>query len=700
MLFRGMYGDSLRLLAYYPSDLGNTAGVVEKLAMEAVALSRQQQLELADHRLTQAENLCKNADYASCGDVLRGRAIFEVKRGQLNDARPLLQECISFARKHQDRWLEANAAVNLGWLDLQIGHFDEALDWSGKAYRDGLSLGADDTVQGAAGNLGWAYLQLGDEERALDQFITAEKSAERIGNVRAELKWTSTAGYVYRDTGDTIRAARSCHQALDLAKQIDSKEDIENALEDLAQLAVITGKLDEADSYIDQLAPMEQAGGSHLSATLMLTQGNLAAARHQDPQAESLFRKVQTDASAPTTTRLDAGYELAGLFESQGDTKAAEQMYKTTLTTFESARSQIKKEESVLPFVANATRIYDDYIRLLVKEGRIDDALAAADQSRARTLAEGLGVASSSSTFHPTTLNPRQIAQKANATLLFYWLGQKQSFLWVITPAKIALFPLPPQKEIVPHIERYSKALLDMQDTMELSDDDGQELYKLLVAPAAQLIRPNAPVMILADGPLSQLNFETLLVPGPGPNAASSQETHSTHYWIDDATLLSAPSLATLAAASPGSDTTRNLLLLGNPVSPSEDFPSLPLFGFEMTQIERHFSARNVSAFAGQQANPATYLSSDPAKYSYIHFVSHAVASRTEPLDSAIILSNSGGEDSFKLYARDIMRHPIKAQLVTISACYGIGTRSYSGEGLVGLSWAFQIGRASCRERV
>src|ERR1035438_1902013 len=135
-------------------------------------------------------------------------------------------------------------------------------------------------------------------------------------------------------------------------------------------------------------------------------------------------------------------------------------MYKTTLTTFESARSQIKKEESVLPFVANATRIYDDYIRLLVKEGRIDDALAAADQSRARTLAEGLGVASSSSTFHPTTLNPRQIAQKANATLLFYWLGQKQSFLWVITPAKIALFPVPPQKEIVPHIERYSKALL------------------------------------------------------------------------------------------------------------------------------------------------------------------------------------------------------------------------------------------------
>jgi CHAT domain-containing protein len=35
------------------------------------------------------------------------------------------------------------------------------------------------------------------------------------------------------------------------------------------------------------------------------------------------------------------------------------------------------------------------------------------------------------------------------------------------------------------------------------------------------------------------------------------------------------------------------------------------------------------------------------------------------------------------------MQHPIDARLVTISACYGSGTRSYAGEGLVGLSWAF-----------
>ena len=64
--------------------------------------------------------------------------------------------------------------------------------------------------------------------------------------------------------------------------------------------------------------------------------------------------------------------------------------------------------------------------------------------------------------------------------------------------------------------------------------------------------------------------------------------------------------------------------------------------------------------------------------------------SRLSPLDSAIVLSkDSAQDDSFKLYARDIIQHKLRADLVTISACYSAGNRSYSGEGLVGLSWAF-----------
>jgi CHAT domain-containing protein len=119
-----------------------------------------------------------------------------------------------------------------------------------------------------------------------------------------------------------------------------------------------------------------------------------------------------------------------------------------------------------------------------------------------------------------------------------------------------------------------------------------------------------------------------------------------------------------------------------------------------METVARHFPAARQRILARQQATPAAYLASSPEQFSYIHFVAHGTASRLSPLDSAIVLSQiafsksapseaAAGSDSFKLYARDIIRHPLRADLVTISACYGAGERAYSGEGLVGLSWAF-----------
>jgi len=47
----------------------------------------------------------------------------------------------------------------------------------------------------------------------------------------------------------------------------------------------------------------------------------------------------------------------------------------------------------------------------------------------------------------------------------------------------------------------------------------------------------------------------------------------------------------------------------------------------------------------------------------------------------------------------DIMRQPLSAYLVSISACNGAGERQLAGEGLVGLSWAFLPRRSSqcCR---
>jgi tetratricopeptide (TPR) repeat protein len=258
--------------------------------------------------------------------------------------------------------------VNLGFVALQYDRYDEAIDWLQSADRAAMDLGAEFLEQMASGNLGWAYFQLGDDERALALFLDAQKSAARLGDTRDELRWIATAGYVYHDLGDSVRAEQSYRQTLDLARKIESKEEIASALGDLAQISVETGKLDEAGAFLDQLTPLESAGGTRLHASVMLTRGMLATARRQDQQAETLFRAIQSKPEFPTLMRLDAGNELAWLFERQGNTRDAERIYKATLAAFESAREQLKNENSQLPFSANATSIYDDYIHLLVEQ--------------------------------------------------------------------------------------------------------------------------------------------------------------------------------------------------------------------------------------------------------------------------------------------------------------------------------------------
>ncbi len=680
MVYRGMYPEAISILNDLPAP-SDRSDLAQKLTIESVALLRQQMLPLAEQRLDQAEYICKSAAYSSCGEVLQMRGIFDGKHQNLKQARRHFLDSLQFARADHDQFLEASAMLNLGWTAMQVERFDEALDWLDSAYKSSLVLGTEDLAEKSSGNLGWAYFNLGDKERALALFSDAEKNAVKLGNTREELKWQTANGYVYQSSGDLDRAVGPYRYALKLAEGLRSKEDIATSLEVLALLSVQQGRLDDAASYIDKATPLVHGGSDHLDElVLTLIQGELAAARHQDRQAESLFQAVERDPGSQTSMRLEAEHQLANLYERENKSKAADRTFRNTLTTFESARAQIGKEASKLSFFANATHIYDDYIQFLIQHGKAaEQALAVADQSRARTLEQGLGLIGDQTAFKPAVLHPPAIARKTDAILLFYWLGDKQSWLWAVTPQKTAVFPLPPRKDIETMVNRYREALLGPIDPLEPANPDGAALFKTLVAPAGDLIRPNADVVILTDGILSQLNFETLIAPSPAP-----------HYWIEDATLTSAPSIYMLASATSSSRGDGRLLLFGDPVSPGPDFPELPQAPLEMQRLRGHFEPDSQAIFSRQAATAEAYLASNPQQYSYIHFVAHGIASRTDPLDSAIILSpDAATNQSFKLYARDIIQHPIRARLVTVSACSGSGSRSYSGEGLVGLSWAF-----------
>jgi len=219
---------------------------------------------------------------------------------------------------------------------------------------------------------------------------------------------------------------------------------------------------------------------------------------------------------------------------------------------------------------------------------------------------------------------------------------------------------------------------------VESADVNGAWLYQTLVAPAAEFFHPDGRVIVITDGILSGLSFDTLIAPQPQP-----------HYWIEDVTLENASSLRLMLAAAPekSGHASGKLLLMGNSVPPSDgEFFALPHAADEMRNIRKYFTAADEQIYERDGSTPSAYLTSHPDQFAYIHFVAHGTASLSDPLDSAVVLSPStlSEKDSgYKLYARDVITRPLKAELVTVSTCQGAGVRTYTGEGLVGLSWAF-----------
>jgi CHAT domain-containing protein len=97
--------------------------------------------------------------------------------------------------------------------------------------------------------------------------------------------------------------------------------------------------------------------------------------------------------------------------------------------------------------------------------------------------------------------------------------------------------------------------------------------------------------------------------------------------------------------------------------------------------------APSARLLTGTEATPESYAAANPSRYDVIHFAAHAEANARSPLDSAVILS--AGRTGFRLSTRDVSKLPLRADLVTLSACRGAGAQAFAGEGLVGFSWAY-----------
>jgi len=616
------------------------------------------------------------------GEVLRTEGLLERRNGRPADAERLLRESLALARQQNDDYLAATDLLNLGRLALQAQHIDEALDRFQASSQLAGKIHADLILQGSLGNAGWAYYNLGDFERALESFRQAEAQARKLGATDSDVLWLQSAGLALSQLGDLQQAQSYYEQAMSAAQ---ASHDLTRQAENETALGLLflgRNQLDAARAHADAaLQETRQLQDKPAELDALLVQALIAAAAGAS-EAEGLLTQVLQDEAELPSVRWTAADALANLYAAKGLPARAEPWYRQSIHAFEAQRNSVQDGELRLPFSANGDELYRHYAEFLIAAQRPSEALRLLDNARARSLKEALGGRAQAQTATARVFSLHTVP--GSDVDLFYSLGPQRSYLWAIDRRGAHLNVLPPQAEIAARIQAYQASILKSRDPLQDANPDAQWLYANLVGHVAALIPDNARVLVVPDGPLHGFNMETLLKPGP----------QGLHYWIDDVSLTTTSSLQLLSGSSsssgPALPAAGRLLLIGDPLRAANEYNSLPHAPAEVADVESYFPPDRRTTLTRAAAVPDAYPASRPAQYAYLHFVAHGMASSLRPLDSAIILSPSASDpDRYKLYARDILKQPLNARLVTISACYGSGVRNYVGEGMVGLSWAF-----------
>ncbi len=677
LIYQGRSEDALKLLEQpLPDHLSTEYGVRRNL-YRALAYAWLGRLDEAGQVLLVAEEGLPPSVLRS--EVSGAQGIIYIKKGQLDDAERVLQASLTDARASGGRFSEMQTLMNLGVVALQEEHYEDALKQFGDASIIARSIGAKLALEKALGNIGWTYYKIGDFQQALISSKGAEKQAAELGSEMDRIAFLNNIGLTEYRLGDVQAARLFYEQALGLAQSIQNQEEILDAHVSLGFLLLRSGNTNAAEVHAleaNRIVALRKSDKAGLEP--MLLDALLLDAKGNKQGATRTLLDLEKRSGEMPSLRWEAENTLARLCSDAGSTKDAGFWFQRSIETFRQQRSSLSSVDSTLPFLENGNDLYRDFTEYLIREHRADEALNVVDESRAEALADGLKLPPLKRT---GGVNARTIASRVQATILVYSLRPKASYLWAIAPGRQQFYELPGSDTILPLIHAHTKAIMASKDVLAQPNAPGRALYEALVKPAEGMIPKGGRVFIIGDEALSSLNFETLLA-----------GTESPHFWIEDVAITNAKSLRLLSVNSEKQKryADRRILLIGDPVYREGEYAKLPNAAQEVTNIAGHFAADHRTVVTGTLASPDAYREHRPGEFSYIHFVAHATANMTAPLDSAVVLSpERGGTGAYKLYARDILQQNLHADLVTLSACYGSGSRQYTGEGLVGLAWAF-----------
>lgn len=657
-----------------PASLESNQLELRRNMDQADACSKSGQLQQALSILIRVRPLAIDPELQLRMDVLLGAVL--ARLGELDRAEEILHRATLEAERNGDFFQLGAALLNLSSVRKWEFHYGEAVEYGLKEVQIAEKYGFRRLAAVEYMNLGSFYRILGDYDRALQNEQKAIDALTRIGDRGNLLIAVGELGLLYEFQGQFDNATAEYERAFELAHNMNRNSDAARNADNLASVFVKRAQWDKAEQWNEksrEMATPESGSGPYET----MNAARIADGRGEMEAAIKMYEVLARTPGLYPALEWDSHMYLAEAYAKQRKYVQADRQFRAALEAIDKTRSDLLRPEFQISFLSRLIAIHQEYVDFLIDRDNDRGALRVVESSRARVLSERLGRdVRELQAFDPARMV--RLARDTHTSVISFWIAPKRSFAWLIDQSGTQRFTLPPATEIEPLVTAYRGVVEHaLKDPIQSNDPAGAKLWNALLRDMAPKIPKNSRVVVVPDGPLHRLNLETLPVPSPQP-----------HYWIEDVELAVAPSIA-IAASTPPPVKQRNasLLLIGAPDYSGTDYKPLDKAGAEIQDIEARFRGVTQAVYTGRRASPDCYRSSQPGRFSLIHFAAHADASNENPLESAVILSRRG--EAYKLYARDVIDQPIQADLVTISGCRSAGVRAYAGEGLIGFAWAF-----------
>ena len=670
--------------------------------------------------------------------------------GELEQAAEYLERSL----KIKEKILGANhpeVAVgyqNLGAIHSDIGDYDEAITYyqkSKKIYQKRFPNGHPELANVFA-NLGEAYGNNGAYNKALDFYFQDLNINRRmlspehpfIGDTYSKI------GKLYADIGNHQQALNYYQQAIEVLVTNYSAEDpfqelsLENSV--YPELLLNTLRFNGASLYqagIQNGNPrtLEQALQTYLQAVSFIDELQRSLVRSR---SKFLLRERTVDI-------YQKGFKTAfALLQQTGKTE-----YKHHLFHFvQKSRNQILLEQIQDLNKQKFTQIPDS---LIARENQLRTSITDFQQKLSSFTVRVMDgdslerVSLQDSLFHaqkslenhiqklktnypkyyglkydPSVTTISEIQQNHIApsqTIVSYFFGDSSLYAFIITKQSFDITKVSTESLLDERITDFRNTILETT-LVDSFANQSHKLYQQLIDPITDLITGKN-LLIIPSGPLHYLPFETLMT-RPMPKD-EKKRFNNLPYLLNKYSISYAPSagyleLRTDQKESPKKKTLAAFAPYFNNLSASQrreaypgiDRPVSPLL-FNKKEIQHlgelfntpdgFFSflksqKNEADLFVSQEATESAFKQAPLTDYRYIHLATHAFLSGGYREQSGILFSRHDDQEDGTLYATEIYNVQLQADLVTLSACNtGLG-KLKKGEGIIGLSRAFQYAGA------